>query len=71
MEQKAPVEGYLEEVFASEYIIDDAEAQAKIQANIELGPAMPADIPGTMNIPESIFPPNPKPTSSKRPSDFL
>lgn len=60
-----------EEVFASAYIIDDAEAQAKIQASIELGPAMLAAIPGTINIPEPIVPPKPKPTNSKSPSDFL
>lgn len=58
------------EVFAGEYIIDDAEPQAKIHAIIELGQAIPADIPETMNSPEPIVPPNPKPTSSKRPSDL-
>jgi hypothetical protein len=39
-----------EEVFASAYIIDDAEAQAKIQASIELGAAMLAAIPGVCII---------------------
>ena len=49
----------------------DAEIEAKILAIIELGPAIPAAIPGTMNIPEPIVPPRPKLVSSNRPSDFL
>ena len=49
----------------------DADAKAKSQANIELGPAIPATMPGTMNIPEPIVPPIPKLTSSNNPSDIL
>jgi len=48
-----------------------AETEAKIHANMELGPAIPAAIPGTTNIPEPIVPPRPKLTSSNSPSDTL
>lgn len=55
----------------SAYATHDADAKAKSQANIELGPAIPATMPGTMNIPEPIVPPIPKLTSSNNPSDIL
>lgn len=65
------MDGYLEEAFARECITVYAEAQAMIQAMMELGPATLAEILGTMNIPEPIVPPNPNAINSNRPSDFL
>jgi hypothetical protein len=61
----------LYEVFAREYITHDADNEANNQAIIELDPAIPAAIPGTINIPDPIVPPRPKLTRSNRPIDFL
>jgi hypothetical protein len=71
IEKKAPVDGYLEEAHARESMTQVAETAAISHAIRELGPAMPAAIPGTTNIPEPIVPPTPRLTSSKTPRDLL
>jgi len=61
----------LKEVFAREYITEDAEIEAKTQAINELGPAMPTGMPGTTNMPGPIVPPRPKLTNSNSATDYL
>jgi hypothetical protein len=65
------VEGYLVEDHAKDNMTHVAEIATISHASSELGPAIPAAIPGTTNMPEPIVPPTPRLTSSKVPSDFL
>ncbi|MDD5616809.1 MAG: hypothetical protein PHH85_11470 [Candidatus Methanoperedens sp.] len=71
IEKKAPVEGYLDDDHANDNMTQEAEIATISHARSELGPAIPAAIPGTTNMPEPMVPPTPRLTSSNVPSDFL